>query len=295
MSGQAEDRGLLVNVAYRLLGSVAEAEDAVQEAYARWYTMPQERRDDVASSTAWLVTTVSRICLDVLGSARVRRERYFGEWLPEPVSSSAAWTSHAGSPDVADPAVQVSLDESLSMAVLLVLETMTPAERVAFVLHDVFGYRFTEISRIVGRSPGACRQLASSARHRVHEGRRHHVRDEDHARAVSAIKAAWQAGDLAALIEQLDPDAVAVADGGGLVSATVEPIHGAAKIARLLLGIRGKQPDLTLHATTVNGRAGLLALDAGGHTLAVISVLVDHGRIRRLWVMRNPEKLVTWS
>lgn len=295
MSGQAEDRALLVNVAYRLLGSVAEAEDAVQEAYARWYAMPQERRADVASSTAWLVTTVSRICLDVLGSARVRRERYVGEWLPEPVSGSASWTSQAGSPATVDPADRVTLDESLSMAVLLVLETMTPAERVAFVLHDVFGYRYTEISRIVGRAPGACRQLASSARRRVHEGRRQHVRAEEHIRVVSAIKVAWEAGDLAALIELLDPNVIAVADGGGLVSATVDPIRGAEKVARLLLGIRGKQPDLTLRATTVNGRSGLLAVDGLGRTLAVISVLVDDGRIHRIWAMRNPEKLATWT
>ncbi|MEU3572224.1 sigma factor, partial [Kitasatospora sp. NPDC036755] len=158
------ERRQLVNLAYRLLGSLAEAEDAVQEAYARWYALSGPRRAAVASPGAWLSTVTGRICLDLLGSARVRRERYVGEWLPEPLPDRTQWAGRGGP---ADPAEWVTLDESVDMALLVVLETMTPAERVAFVLHDVFRYPFPEIAGIVGRTPAACRQLAASARRRV--------------------------------------------------------------------------------------------------------------------------------
>src|SRR5882757_5538091 len=160
------ERRQLINVAYRLLGSLAEAEDAVQETYARWYALTPDQRDAIASPGAWLTTVTSRICLDRLRSARARRERYVGQWIPEPLPEPAEWISgRPGAP--ADPADRVTLDESVSMAFLVVLESMTPAERVAFILHDVFGYPFIEIARIVGRTPAACRQLASSGRRRI--------------------------------------------------------------------------------------------------------------------------------
>ncbi|PSL04623.1 RNA polymerase sigma-70 factor (ECF subfamily) [Haloactinopolyspora alba] len=294
MNTQVGDRALLLNVAYRLLGSASDAEDAVQEAYARWYGMSQRRRDDVHAPTAWLVTTVSRICLDLLNSARARRERYVGEWLPEPVSASTFWTSHAALESVGDPAERVSLDESLSMALLVVLESMTPAERVAFVLHDVFGYPFTDVGDIVGRSPQACRQLASAARRHVREQRQRRVRPEDHAHVVAAFRTAWQAGDLTGLIRWLDPDATAIADGGGQVSAMLNPVHGAEPIAKLLLGVGRRQHDLTIDTTTVNAEPGLVARDAAGSVLAVMSVAVLDDHIDRIWVMRNPAKLTTW-
>jgi len=142
------ERRQLINVAYRLLGSLAEAEDAVQETYARWYALTPVQRDAIDSPGAWLTTVTSRICLDQLGSARARRERYVGPWIPEPLPEPTEWVSGGGPP--ADPADRVTLDESVSMAFLVVLESMTPAERVAFILHDVFGYPFTEIARIVG-------------------------------------------------------------------------------------------------------------------------------------------------
>ncbi len=226
MESVAEDRGLLMNVAYRLLGSVSEAEDAVQDAFTRWYALSDDSRNEIASPTGWLVTVTTRICLDMLGSARARRERYVGEWLPEPVPAGVQWTSQTASDRVADPADRVSLDESLSMALLVVLESMTPAQRVAFVLHDVFRYTFAEVGEIVGRSPQACRQLASSARRRLREARGAHISAQEHARVVSVFKSALETGDLTALVEILDPDATAVADGGGLVSATIEPIGG---------------------------------------------------------------------
>ena len=149
------ERRQLINLAYRLLGSLAEAEDAVQETYARWYALTPGQRDAIASPGGWLTTVTSRICFDQLGSARTRRERYVGQWIPEPLPEPAEWiSSRPGAP--ADPADRITLDESVSMAFLVVLEAMTPAERVAFILHDVFGYRFTEIARLVALlDPGA--------------------------------------------------------------------------------------------------------------------------------------------
>src|ERR1700740_3083911 len=171
LSAVMKERRHLINVAYRLLGSLAEAEGAVQETYARWYAMSVQEQDAIESPGAWLTKVTSRICLDLLGSARARRERYVGEWVPEPLPDSADWISARPGSAMADPADRVTLDESVSMAFLVVLESMTPAERVAFILHDVFGYSFAEVAEIVGRSPAACRQLASSAPPPVHAPR----------------------------------------------------------------------------------------------------------------------------
>ena len=160
------ERRQLINLTYRLLGSLAEAEDAVQETYARWYALSRQQQDAIETPGAWLTTVASRICLNLLGSARARRETYVGEWIPEPLPERTGQVS--GQPGAAaDPADQVTLDESVGMAFLVVLESMTPAERVAFILHDVFRYSFAEVAEIVGRTPAACRQLASSARRRV--------------------------------------------------------------------------------------------------------------------------------
>ena len=295
MASVTTDRGLLMNVAYRLLGSVSEAEDAVQDAFARWYALPDDGRNQIASPTGWLVTVTTRICLDMLGSARARRERYVGEWLPEPVPAGARWTSQAASDRAVDPADRVTLDESLSMAILVVLESMTPAERVSFVLHDVFRYTFAEVGEIVGRSPQACRQLASSARRRISEARGDRISAEGHARVVSVFKAALETGDITSLVEILDPDVIAVPDGGGVVSAAIEPIQGAEKLAGYLLGLYQRQPDLIYETTTVNGQTGLVGRDEAGHTLAVFSVAIAHGLIDRIWVIRNPGKLTGWS
>jgi RNA polymerase sigma-70 factor (ECF subfamily) len=159
-------RRQLINLAYRLLGSLAEAEDAVQETYARWYALSRQQQDAIESPGAWLTTVASRICLDLLGSARARRETCVGEWIPEPLPEPTEWISgRPGGP--ADLADRVTLDESVNMAFLVVLDLMTPAERVTLILHDVFGYPFAEVAGIVGRTPAACRQLASSARRRI--------------------------------------------------------------------------------------------------------------------------------
>ncbi|MEV6923019.1 RNA polymerase sigma factor SigJ [Dactylosporangium sp. NPDC051485] len=284
MSEPIDERRQLINLAYRLLGSLADAEDVVQEAFARWYTLTPGQRADIASPGAWLTTVTGRICLDVLGSARARRERYVGEWLPEPLPG----------PGAADPADRVTLDESVSMAFLVVLESMTPAERVAFVLHDVFKYSFTEVAAIVGRTPTACRKLASVARRRVEAPRAAALPAAEQAALVRDFRQAWEAGDIEALVWLLDPDAVGTVDGGGLVNALPRPIVGAARLARFAVEFAAWVPAMTLRERTVNGQPGLVA-ERDGEIVAVIAFAVSHGRINRLWAVRNPEKLRAWT
>jgi len=287
------ERRQLINVAYRLLGSLAEAEDAVQETYARWYALTPDQRDAIASPGAWLTTVTSRICLDQLGSARARRERYVGQWIPEPLPEPAEWiSSRPGAP--ADPADRITLDESVSMAFLVVLESMTPAERVAFILHDVFGYPFAEIARIVGRTPAACRQLASSGRRRSRAARRPAVPTARQSALVRDFSNAWQSGDIAALVALLDPDAVLTADGGGQVTAARLPIEGAGKVSRYLAGIVSQARGLTLVERTVNGQPGLIARH-GGTTVTVLAFGIEGDRITRIWAVRNPGKLRAWT
>ena len=160
------ERRQLINLSYRLLGSLADAEDAVQEAYTRWYAMSRAQQEAIESPAAWLTTVATRICLNHLRSARVRREQYVGEWIPEPVPDQTEWLDGHNAGTV-DPADRITLDESVNMAFMVVLDSMTPAERVALILHDVFRYSFGEVAEMVGRTPAACRQLASSARRRV--------------------------------------------------------------------------------------------------------------------------------
>ena len=206
------ERRRLINLAYRLLGSLAEAEDAVQEAYARWYALSAEQREAIENPAAWLTTVASRICLDLLGSARARRERYVGEWIPEPLPDPGEWPGGRPGGAAADPADRVTLDESVSMAFLVMLESMTPAERVAFILHDVFRYPFAEVAEITGRTLAACRQLASSARRRIRAVQAPATPAARQAGVVRAFKTAWEAKDITAIIGLLDPDATATAD-----------------------------------------------------------------------------------
>jgi RNA polymerase sigma-70 factor (ECF subfamily) len=289
------ERRQLINLAYRLLGSLAEAEDAVQETYARWYAMSRQQQDAIASPGAWLSTVASRICLNLLGSARARRESYLGEWIPEPLPEPTEWIT--GRPDgtTADPADRVTLDESISMAFLVVLESMTPAERVAFILHDVFRYSFAEIAEIVGRTPAACRQLASSARRRIRASRAPATPAARQAAIVRAFKAAWEAKDIDALIGLLDPNATAIADGGGLATTFLRPIEGGEQIARAWVEIANRAPsDMTFLERTVNGQPGLVA-QQDGVTMTVFAFDVAGERIKHIWAVRNPEKLRPWT
>jgi len=281
-----DERRQLINLAYRLLGSLADAEDVVQETYARWYAMPQAEQDVIEAPGAWMMKVASRICLNLFSSARARRETYVGAWIPEPL------------PEPGELADQITLDESVTMAFLVVLEAMTPAERVAFVLHDVFRYPFAEVAEILGRSQAACRQLASSARRRISASRpsapvSRKVRRAD-ADVVRDFKAAWEAKDIDALIGLLDPDATAIADGGGRAATFLEPIEGSEQIARAYLRIGDAAPDRTILERTVNGRPGLV-VEMEGRVVTVFAFEIVGERIRCIWVMRNPEKLRPWG
>jgi RNA polymerase sigma factor (sigma-70 family) len=284
------ERRQLINLAYRLLGSLAEGEDAVQETYARWYALSAQQQEVIENPGAWLTTVASRICLDLLGSARARRERYVGAWIPEPLPDPG---EQPGGP--ADPADRVTLDESVSMAFLVVLESMTPAERVAFILHDVFGYSFAEVAGITGRTPAACRQLASSARRRIRAAQPPATPTTRQAGIVRDFKQAWEAKDINALLGLLDPDATVIADGGGLASAAPRPIDGAEQIARYLAELSARTPgNVTMLERTVNGQPGLVA-QQDGITVTVFAFDIADDRITHIWAVRNPEKLRPWT
>lgn len=272
-------RPRLVRVAYASLGSVAEAEDCVQEAWLRLRRLPDP--GSIRDLGAWLTTTVSRLAYDALGSARARRERYVGPWLPEPLVESLG---------ADDPADRVTLDESVSMALLVVLERLSPAERTAFLLHDVFGFGFEEVAGVVGRSPAAVRQLASRARRHVDEGRpRFPPTRAEQERLVTAFAAACSNGDMQQLLALLDPEVVWRADGGGKVTAARPTAGGAANVARWLLAL-ARRPPQSLRIAIVNGGPGVVMRDADG-VLTVIAFTIDAGRITALDVMRNPDKL----
>ena len=286
------ERHQLINLAYRLLGSLTDAEDAVQETYARWYALSRQQQEVVENPGAWLTTVASRVCLDLLGSARVRRERYVGAWLPEPVPGPAEWAD--GRPGAAaDPADHITLDESVTMAFLVVLDAMTPAERVAFILHDVFGYAFAEVAQIVDRTPAACRKLASAARHRIDASRALAAPPARQAGLVRAFKRAWEAGDINSLIGILDPDATVTADGGGHVPSALRPIEGAEQVARFYTGIAGRTLDVSIVECMVNGQPGLVARLDGVVTVFAFDMAGD--RIKRIFAVRNPEKLRPWA
>lgn len=298
-------RPRLISVAYGLLGTVAEAEDVVQDAWLRLQrtlaattreapagTHPDEPTAPIEDLTGWLVTTTARLALDVLRSARHRRETYIGPWLPEPVETApgAGLGAAFGTGSAADPADAISLADSLSWAMLVVLETLSPAERTAFVLHDVFGLTFDQVAHALGRTPAACRKLASRAREHIGDRKpRFDVDPAQHRDTVEAFARATRVGDLDALLALLDPDAVLTSDGGGRVSAARKPIQGAERIARFLIGVNAKHPDQTKKLIHVNG--GLAVLMLVDDAIASVTALgIQDGRIRTLDMIRNPEK-----
>jgi RNA polymerase sigma-70 factor (ECF subfamily) len=273
-----ENRGYLRSVAYRMLGSVAEADDAVQEA---WLRLSRSDTEEVENLRAWLTTVVARVCLDALRSRRARREEYVGSWLPEPIVST----------DVeSDPERESLLADSVGLALLVVLDTLTPPERLAFVLHDMFGVPFDEIAGIVDRSPDAARQLASRARRRVQGAAADAEPDLDRQReVVDAFLAASRAGDFDALLEVLDPDVVFRIDGGGVPARSRPPIVGATVVARQVLE-RGTPLAPLARPAVVNGAAGAV-VEIGGRPFAVVSFAVRRGRIAEIDVVADPAKL----
>lgn len=294
LSAIVGERRQLINLAYRLLGSLAEAEDAVQETYARWYALSREQRDAIESPGAWLTTVAGRVCLDLLGSARVRRERYVGEWLPEPLPDRTEWAGGRAGAATTDPADRITLDESVGMAFLVVLDSMTPAERVAFVLHDVFRYPFGEVAEIVGRTPAACRQLASSARRRIRAAQAPTTPTARQARIVRDFKQAFESWDIDALVDLLADDATVISDGGGLVRTSLRPVEGAERIAEALRHLADRLRGQTMLERTVNGQPGLIA-QQDGVTVSVYAFEIEGDRIKRIWAVRNPEKLRPWT
>jgi len=283
-------RGRLVRLAYASTGSLSEAEDCVQEAWLRLQRAAD--RDSIKDLGAWLTTTVSRLALDALGSAKARRERNAGPWLPEPVVENLGGgpLGALGRGVADDPAERVTLDESVSMALLVVLQTLSPAERTAFLLHDVFGMSFEEVAEVVGRSAAAVRQLASRARRHVRDERpRFPPSRRQQAELLDAFTSACADGDLDRLLALLDPGVVWRADGGGKVRAAPALEHGAAPIARLLVGY-ARRPPRWMRTALVNGAPGLVIRDADG-VLSVLALTVDGGRITAIDVIRDPDKL----
>lgn len=284
------DRTMLINVAYRLLGSMADAEDVAQETLLRWYKLSESERDAIRTPAAWCVRVATRVCLDILASARHRRERYVGPWLPEPVPGHRFDSPRSST----DPADLVVIDDLVTMAMLVVLDSMTPAERVSFVLRDVFGFPFSEIGAILCRSEAACRQLAVSARRRLAPTRQCSRDDKRHADTTVALTKALQRGDIEALIALLDPSITVTNDGGGTVSAALRPIVGADRVMRYLFGVRRREADVDTSVVNVNGQAGL-RMQRDGMTIAVAALEVRDGLITQLWVVRNLEKLTCWN
>jgi RNA polymerase sigma-70 factor (ECF subfamily) len=266
---------------------MADAEDAVQEAYLRWHAAD---RDNVSDPRAFLMTTTTRICLDVLTSARARREEYVGPWLPEPVVDTAALA----------PDSRTELAEDLSIALLLTLDRLSPLERAAFLLHDVFDFSFSEVAQALERSEAACRQLAARARAHVRAVRprgatqpaRSGEIDAKHAQLMSAFVAATRSGDLNALTQLLAGDVRVVTDGGGKVAAALNVLDGADRAARFLVGAarKGWRDDFTLRFATINGLPGVI-VDGPEGPVQTAAFEIDGDVIRALYVVRNPDKL----
>lgn len=274
-------RPLLFSIAYRMLGSVVEAEDVVQEAYLRWREAPEGK---MQAPRKYLSTVVARLCIDRLRSARSRREEYVGPWLPEPLLTEESL-------DLADMA---ALDESLSMAFLVLLESLTPVERAVFLLREVFGYGYDEISHVVDKSEANCRQIARRAREAVAARRpRFESSREQEERLAGRFVEACQSGDMEGLLGLLSEDVTLYSDGGGKARAALNPIRGSERVARFLLGILSKVPsDFSVRTTKVNGEPGILGYE-GGRPTSVTTLEAAEGRIRAIRIVVNPEKLRT--
>jgi RNA polymerase sigma-70 factor (TIGR02957 family) len=285
-------------IAYRMLGSVSEAEDIVQEALIRLHGV-LESGEQVSSPAAYVATVVTRLALDELRSARARRETYVGEWLPEPLVTDGipdlrAEAVAAGSPPV-DPAREAELADSLSLAFLVLLERLTPEQRAAFLLRDVFDYPYAEVAAIISRSQAATRQLVARARSRIREGRPRHAASREQERELAErFFAATRDGDLEALEELLAADVELHGDGGGKAPALARPIYGRARAARTLVAwSRGARRfgGVTVRPVTVNGSPGALILDPEGKLINVMSLDIAEGEIQAVRSIVNPDKL----
>jgi len=274
------NRPLLFSIAYRMTGSVMEAEDAVQEAYLRWQ---QASEDEVRSPSSYLSTVVTRLCIDRLRSARVRREQYVGPWLPEPVLGEQAKEIES----------KADLEDTLSMSFLVLLESLTPVERAVFLLREVFGYEYAEIASLVGKSEANCRQISRRARQSVAARRpRFESSPKQEERLMEGFLQASLEGDMEALLALLSEDVILYSDGGGKTRAALRPIYGADKVARFLTGILSNiPPDFAVRQTRINGRPGLVGYFGDGSPQSVVSIEVAEGSIMAIRLVVNPEKL----
>jgi RNA polymerase sigma-70 factor (ECF subfamily) len=281
----AQHRAYLIGVAYRMLGSLADAEDMVQEAYLRWHGAKDTA--SVQKPRAYLTRIVARLCLDRLKSAQARRETYLGPWLPEPIV--------APSPLSPNPTAS-TLAEDLSFALLLTLERLSPLERAAFLLHDVFDMNFLDIAGVLERSEASCRQLAARARQHVRSERpRFHPSKQDRERLTTAFAHAVQSGEAAELTEMLAEDVFLISDGGGRVPAALRPILGRDNVVRMILGLATKLrqhlPDLQSTPAIVNGLAGFVFYDSSGVFQTLALETRGDGKISAIYSVRNPDKL----
>jgi RNA polymerase sigma-70 factor (TIGR02957 family) len=273
-------RGLLFTVSYEMLGSASDAEDVVQETWLRWDAIGEDARAAVREPRAYLVRMATRKALDRLRSNARRREEYVGEWLPEPLLTA---------PDVAD---DVELAESVSIAMLTVLETLTPTERAVFVLREVFDTPYDEIAEVVGKSAAAVRQIAHRAREHVAARRpRMEVSRGEQQEVVERFLAAVTRGELNGLLEVLAPDVVLVADGGGVAQAVVNPVVGAKKVANLLVPFSRFAPEAEILPVVLNGAVGARVVGTDDGYDTAISFVIEEGRISRIYAVRNPAKL----
>jgi RNA polymerase sigma-70 factor, ECF subfamily len=278
-----ELRPLLFSIAYRMVGSVSEAEDIVQEAFLRLHRAVRDGAE-VASPKAYLSAVTTRLAIDHLRSARVRRERYVGAWLPEPLVTDPE----------ADAAAHAETADSLSMAFLVLLERLSPVERAVFLLHEVFGYPYAEIAGLVGKSEENCRQVAARARRHVEAGRpRFEPSRRQREELASRFFAAVEQGDTEGLVGLLAADAVMYADGGGKAPARAAPLHGALPVARLLLGLarQARVLGLRTRAAEVNGQPGAMAYDPDGRLVTVLCLEIADGRVNTVRAVVNPDKL----
>jgi RNA polymerase sigma-70 factor (ECF subfamily) len=277
-----DNRRVLEGLAYRMLGTLADARDVVQDTYLKWR---DARSDEIRSPRAWLVTVCSRLALNTLQSARARRETYVGTWLPEPLLDN-----HTN-----DPERQLEIDDTVSVALMLALEKLSPSERAAFLLHEVFGYGFDDVAAILGKRAAACRKLASRARTSMRGERpRFRASPVEHRRLLEAFLSAARTGDLDGLKSLLAEDVEAYADGGGRATASVQVVRGAGAVSALFARIwqdyRTSRVVIRMRARWFNGGPGLLMYE-NDRLATALSVSVEDGVIRRLYAHRNPEKL----
>lgn len=284
----AENRPTLLGLAYRMLGSIMDAEDCVQEAFLRWRRIVAEGGEEtIQSPRTYLCSLVTHLCIDQLRSARVRREAYVGVWLPEPVV-----TLNASSEEAADPVEAAMLGESLSMAFMRLLERLSPVERAVFLLHQVFGYEYEEIAAIVDKSVENCRQISRRAQqHLASQRPRFDTGREERERITSQFIQTCGSGDMQGLIAMLSEDIVLYSDGGGKVHAAIKPVFGREKVARMLIRLTAKShPGTEVRVVSVNGSPGVV-LYLNGTAFSVLALEVGQEKLREIEIIVNPEKL----